>query len=25
MQDIVAHFKAYEDASVKYLMMPKRW
>ena len=23
MQDIVAHFKAYEDASVKYLMMPK--
>jgi Ni,Fe-hydrogenase III small subunit len=23
MHDIVTHFKAYEDASVKYLMMPK--
>lgn len=23
MQDIVAHFAAYEDASVKYLLMPK--
>src|SRR5476649_1889588 len=23
MQDIVTHFAAYQDASVKYLMMPK--